>query len=94
MPQTLPTESPPAHELTTAPSEIRDPDYWERLIDERKAGAFLGLGDRAMQAMRQRGGGPRFHRLSSRCIRYSRRDLKSWAESRLRSSTSDDGAAA
>ena len=68
-----------------------DPDYWHRLINERAAGDFLGLTDRTMQAMRQRGGGPRYVLISSRCLRYTRFGLRSWAESRMKSSTSDPG---
>ncbi len=66
-----------------------DPDYWHRLIDEKAAAEFLGLTDRTMQVMRQRGGGPRYTVISSRCLRYTRFGLRSWAESRMRSSTSD-----
>ncbi len=69
-------------------------DYWHALIDEKKGGSFLGLSDRAMQAMRQKGDGPKFIRISSRCIRYRRIDLKAWAEARMRKSTSDPGLAA
>ncbi len=68
-----------------------DPDYWHRLINEKAAADFLGLTDRTMQAMRQRGGGPRYVVISSRCLRYTRSGLRSWAESRLRTSTSDPG---
>ena len=32
-----------------------DLNFWHSLIDEKAAGAFLGLTDRTMQAMRQRG---------------------------------------
>jgi hypothetical protein len=68
-----------------------DPDFWFGLIGEREGGAFLNLTDRTMQAYRQRGGGPKYVQISSRCIRYRRFDLKVWTESRLRASTSDDG---
>ncbi len=68
-----------------------DPNFWEALINEKEAGDFLGLSDRAMQKMRQTGGGPRYIHISSRCLRYRRIDLKAWAESRMRSSTSDPG---
>ena len=68
-----------------------DPDYWYALITEKDAAAFLNLTDRTMQAMRQRGGGPRYYFLSSRCLRYRRIDLHSWAQARVRTSTSDTG---
>ncbi len=66
-------------------------DYWQALIDEKAAAAFLGLTDRTMQAYRQKGGGCKFIRLSSRCLRYRRIDLKAWADARIRTSTSDPG---
>ena len=69
-------------------------DYWQALIDEKVAAAFLGLTERTMQAYRQKGGGPRYIRISSRCLRYRRADLRQWAEALLRNSTSDPGAAA
>jgi hypothetical protein len=67
---------------------IRDPDYLDRLIDERTAADFIGYTPRALQNWRVRGGGPRFVRVSARSIRYRRRDLIEWAEQRLQSSTS------
>ena len=68
-----------------------DPDYYDRLITENEAAAFLGYSVRALQNWRVRGGGPEFVRVSQRSIRYRRRDLKAWADSKLRSSTSDTG---
>ena len=72
-------------------SDRRDPDYFDRLITENEAAAFLGYSVRALQNWRVRGGGPNFVRVSKRSIRYRRRDLNEWANSRLRSSTSDTG---
>ena len=72
-------------------NRIGDSDYWNSLIDEKAASAFLGLKVRTMQGFRQRGGGPKFIRISSRCIRYRRIDLRDWVEARMRSSTSDPG---
>ncbi len=71
-----------------------DLDYWHSLINEKVAAGFLGLTERAVQGMRQRGDGPRYIRLSSRCVRYTRALLKAWADARMRSSTSDPGQAA
>ena len=68
-----------------------DADYWLSLIDEKVAADFLDVTTRTMQSLRQRGGGPRFMRLSARCIRYTRPDLKAWADERLRTSTADLG---
>ena len=80
----------------TMPSAVPldDLDYWNSLINEKAAAEFLGLSERAVQSMRQRGDGPRFIRMSSRCIRYTRLLLKSYADARLRMSTADPGAEA
>ena len=66
-------------------------DYWYALIDEKTAAAFLGLTARTMQAYRQKGGGPKYISLSSRCLRYRRIWLLEYAEARTRTSTSDPG---
>ena len=71
-----------------------DLDYWNALIDEKAAADFLDVTPRTMQALRQHGGGPRFVRLSARCVKYTRNLLRAHAEARLRSSTSDTGAEA
>jgi predicted DNA-binding transcriptional regulator AlpA len=70
-----------------------DPDYLDCLIDERIAAKFVGYSVRALQNWRVRGGGPRFVKVSSRSVRYRRRDLIEWIESRLRSNTSQEVAA-
>ena len=73
------------------PSEINDPAFWHELIPETEAADFLDLTPRSMQAMRQRGGGPLFFRLSARCVKYTRFKCKVWYAARQRSSTSDPG---
>ena len=70
------------------------PGYWHALIDEKEAGEFLKLSIRTMQSKRVYGGGPRFIRLSSRCIRYRRIDLREWADGHSLRSTSDPGSGA
>ena len=74
--------------------QAADHDYWSRLIDERLAAEFAGLSVRTMQSLRQSGEGPKFIRLSPRCVRYRRSDIGSWAEAKLVSSTSDPGSSA
>jgi len=71
-----------------------DGDFWYSLISPEEAGQFVGLTTRGMEALRARGGGSRFVRISSRCVKYRRIDLKNWADSLLRKSTSDDGQSA
>ena len=74
---------------TPAATSPYDRDYFEGLICEREAAEFLSYTVRALQNWRLRGGGPQFVKVSSRSVRYRRRDLIAWAESHLQSSTSD-----
>ena len=67
---------------------------YEPLLTEPEAAAFLNFTPRALQAWRTRGGGPKFVRISARAIRYRLRDLETWVEDRLRTSTSDPGGSA
>lgn len=60
-----------------------DPDYLDRLITERDAADFLGYTMRALQNWRVRGGGPIYVKVSNRSIRYRRRDLNEWVQSKL-----------
>jgi predicted DNA-binding transcriptional regulator AlpA len=66
----------------------RDPDYLDRLLNEKEAAGFLGYTIRALQNWRVVGGGPEFVKVSGRSVRYRRRDLIGWAQSRLVKSTS------
>ena len=77
----------------TAPgsADNGDPDYWHGLIDQGTAANFLDVVPRTLEIWRQRGGGPRYRLLSSRCVKYTRADLKAWSESKIRTSTSDNG---
>ncbi len=68
-----------------------DPAFWNSLIREAQAARFLDYSIRTLQGLRYRGGGPSYLKMSSRCIRYRRSDLRAWAEQRLRTSTSDRG---
>ena len=70
-------------------SEARAYEFWFALINEIEAAAFVGLERRTMQSLRQRGGGSKFVRISSRCIKYRRADLRTWAEARLVGSTAE-----
>ena len=81
-PQTIPTND-------AVSPEDGDNGYWYELIPQEPAAEFVGLKPRGLEAMRQRGDGPKFVRVSSRCIRYRRIDLRVWSESLLRKSTSD-----
>jgi hypothetical protein len=65
-----------------------DADYLDCLINEDRAAQFVGYTVRALQNWRVRGGGPRFVRVSSRSVRYRRRDLIQWADAHLCANTS------
>jgi len=74
----------------SSPSErrIEETEYLDKLVDEKAAAHFLNYSTRALQNWRVRGGGPPFVKVSSRSIRYRRRDLIAWTERLLRSNTS------
>ena len=70
--------------------EARDEQaYWNELISEKPAAAFTGQSVRTLQDYRSKGGGPKYYRLSPKCIRYRRADLREWAESRQATSTAE-----
>ena len=70
------------------PQPEQNRDYLDSLIAEEEAAQFLGYSSRALQNWRVRGGGPNFVRVSLRSIRYRRRDLIAWSNSKLVCSTS------
>ena len=82
------------HLHETPRKQIADSDYWQALINEGEAADFIDQSKRTLQGYRYRGGGPLYIRLSRRCVKYRRIDLRQWAEARLRSSTSDAGSEA
>ncbi len=62
----------------------------EGLLTEKEAAEWARMAPRTLQLWRQRGEGPRFVRISARCIRYRLEDLKAWAAERVRSNTVSD----
>ncbi len=68
-------------------SIIQDP---LALINEEAAASFLNVTPRALQGWRLNGSGPKYVRISCRCIRYRKADLVSWSEDRLKASTSEN----
>lgn len=72
-----------------APAEASD--YWDGFITEDKAADYLCQSVRTLQKWRVTGFGPLFYK-PGRSVRYRRRDLHSWAETRRRASTSQDAA--
>lgn len=65
-------------------------DYLDGFIDETTAADFLCQSIRTIQKWRVTGFGSKFFK-SGRSIRYRRRDLLEWAETRRRKSTSCTG---
>ncbi len=80
------SRQPPTALHATAPATDTDV-----LFTEDRAATFLSVTRRTLQAWRMRGGGPRYVRISSRCVRYKRSELLSWIESRSRTSTAETG---
>ena len=66
-----------------------EPDFLDKLINEYEAADFIGHSVRTLQKWRVNGGGPRYIRISSRSIRYRRKDLIEWIEARSCSHTSE-----
>jgi hypothetical protein len=62
-------------------------DYLDGFIDETKAADFLCQSIRTLQKWRVTGFGPQFYK-PGRSVRYRRRDLSDWAETRMRKNTS------
>lgn len=67
-------------------------DYLDGFIDEQKAADFLCQSVRTIQKWRVTGFGPKFYK-SGRSVRYRRRDLLEWAETRRCNNTSQYTAA-
>jgi len=52
----------------------------EALMSQREAARYLGLSERTLEAHRLRRTGPRFVRISKRCVRYRGEDLDSFVD--------------
>lgn len=64
-------------------------DYMNMLLHENDAADFLSVSVRSLQGWRSKGGGPQYVKISARAIRYRRKDLIEWLESKLRCNTSE-----
>ena len=64
------------------------PDF-DQLVRQEQAAALLSVSPRCMENWRHRGEGPKFVRVSGRCIRYRKSDLTLFIEERVRTSTSE-----
>jgi len=63
----------------------------QNMLTPADAARYLGVERATMKTWRHRSTGPKFHRYSSRCIRYKRADLDAWIdEHRAAEEASDD----
>ena len=60
----------------------------ERFLRTPEAGRLLGLSGRTLEKHRTYGTGPRYRKLGGRVV-YAEEELRAWADSGLRRSTSD-----
>ncbi len=72
-------------------TSLSQPEYVDAdiFLNEARAAELLSVNPRTLQQWRLRGTGPKFVRISTRCVRYRYRDLMAWADRLLRSSTSE-----
>ncbi len=59
------------------------------LIDEIQAAEMLSIDRRTLQKWRIEGLGPKFVRLSKKCVRYSLKDISKWIDDRTFGSTTE-----
>jgi len=59
-------------------------------LTPKEAAEHLGCSKSFLDAKRLTGGGPTYSRLGSRSVRYSRKDLDAWMESRRAGSTTEE----
>ena len=62
---------------------------WYRQLSTADAAKLVGLSTRKLEMLRRDGGGPRFLRISRRCVRYRLIDLIEWQNSLLRHNNCD-----
>ena len=81
-------------DIDERPAQVpADHDFWHQYIGERAAAEFLAFSVAFLQNLRYRGGGPPYSKIGKN-VRYTRRRLKTWADEKVRTSTSDPGKAA
>lgn len=75
------------HQLSPQRGPQDAADYWDGFITETDAADYLCQSVRTLQKWRVSGFGPQFYK-PGRSVRYRRCDLRTWAENRMRASTS------
>lgn len=88
----------PHDSTATVPAEVGDepagrpiPTHPDALLLPIEVAFLFGLRVRSLEIQRWKGEGPPFVSLSRRCVRYRRRDIVEFIETRVRKSTSDPG---
>lgn len=66
----------------------------EALLSPAAAAKALSISIKTLEAMRLRGNGPKWVRVSSRRVAYRPADIREWVDGRVYSSTSEYGRAA
>lgn len=61
-------------------------------LTPQQAAAYLAVSRRTLEAWRMKGGGPKYHRLTARAVRYRRDELDSWLSGRSFHHTSEESA--
>ena len=75
-------------QATTKEQTVPTSNFWYGFITETEAADYLCQSIRTLQKWRVTGFGPHFYK-PGRSVRYRRRDLREWAESRRRRHTSE-----
>ena len=63
----------------------------EPLLTEKQVAEQFGLTESFLRARRVRGGGPKFIRISHRCVRYAPQHVREYLNERVSTSTSEVG---
>lgn len=71
----------------TESTTIEHSDYLDGAIDNDEAAGFVNVSPKTLETWRCRGKGPSFIKYG-RAVRYTRRKLISWMETRQRANTS------
>ena len=61
----------------------------DQLLSDKEVASELRVSAQTMQLWRAKGSGPRFHKLSPKCVRYLRSDVVAWLEQRAANSTNE-----
>lgn len=70
-------------------AELAERGSPDDLFPTDEAARLIGVSCQFLEIGRTKGYGPRFVRISPRCVRYRRSDILSWLNSRTHSSTAE-----